>query len=165
LGTKALYYVWTIVVPLLVLDVPWWQFLIGYVAMHLTAGLTLGVVFQLAHSVEGPAFPLPDDRGVMEQAWAVHEMETTSNFGRGNRLLCWYVGGLNFQIEHHLFPKVCSIHYPAISGVVREVAAKHGITYNEHATFRAAVRSHYAMLKRLGAEPRATRPLSKATAT
>jgi linoleoyl-CoA desaturase len=155
---KIVYYTWSIVVPLLVLDVAWWQFAIGYVAMHLTAGLILGVVFQLAHSVEGPAFPLPDERGVMEHAWAVHEMETTSNFGRHNALLNWYVGGLNFQIEHHLFPKVCSIHYPAISDIVREVAAKHGIRYNEHRTLREAVRSHYRMLKRLGQPPESSAP-------
>ncbi|HYG69174.1 MAG TPA: fatty acid desaturase, partial [Anaeromyxobacteraceae bacterium] len=106
----------------------------------------------LAHSVEGPEFPVPDENGVMEHAWAVHEMETTSNFGRHNRLLCWYVGGLNFQIEHHLFPKVCSIHYPEISDIVREVAAKHGIVYNQHETFREAVASHYRMLVKLGRE-------------
>jgi linoleoyl-CoA desaturase len=150
-GTKALYYGWSIVVPLLVLDIRWWQFVIGYVAMHLTAGLILGVVFQLAHSVEGPAFPLPDEQGRMEHAWAVHEMETTSNFGRRNRLLNWYVGGLNFQIEHHLFPKVCSVHYPAISEIVQRTAAEYGIAYNEHATFREAVRSHYRTLRWLGA--------------
>ncbi|HEU4697584.1 MAG TPA: acyl-CoA desaturase [Gemmatimonadales bacterium] len=155
LGSKALYYGWSIVIPLLVLDVAWWQFVIGYVAMHLTAGLLLGIVFQLAHSVEGPAFPSPDERGAMEHAWAVHEMETTSDFGRHNRLLNWYVGGLNFQIEHHLFPKVCSIHYPALSAIVEATAREHGIVYHEHATFRAAVRSHYRMLRRLGRPPEA----------
>jgi len=153
LGTKALYYTWTIVIPLLVLDIPWWQFVIGFVAMHLVAGIILGVVFQLAHSVEGPEFPLPDEHGVMEHAWAVHEMETTSDFARSNRLLCWYVGGLNFQIEHHLFPKICSIHYPAISPIVEEVARKHGIVYNHHRTLREAVKSHWRMLYDLGRKP------------
>jgi linoleoyl-CoA desaturase len=150
---KLFYYTWSIVIPLLVLDVPWWQFLIGYVAMHLTAGAILGIVFQLAHVVEDTEHPVAGPEGEMESAWAVHQMRTTSNFARGNRLLSWYVGGLNHQVEHHLFPRVCSIHYPAISGIVREVALKHGVPYHEHPTLRDAIRSHREMLRRLGREP------------
>ena len=147
---KLFYYGYSIVVPLLVLDIAWWQFVIGYAAMHLTAGTILGVVFQLAHVVEGPEhFETPSD-SVMEDSWLVHEMKTTADFGRGNRLLCWYVGGLNFQIEHHLFPRTCSIHYPDISGIVEEVAAKHGIPYHSHPTLRASMASHLRMLRTLG---------------
>jgi linoleoyl-CoA desaturase len=146
--TKAAYAGWTIVLPLLVLDVTWWQFLIGYLAMHLTAGLILGVVFQLAHVVEGPEHPVPDAAGQMDDAWWVHQMETTSNFATGNRLLTWYVGGLNYQVEHHLFPRVCSVHYPAIRPLVQETAKKHGVPYLEQPTLWAAIRSHYLTLKR-----------------
>lgn len=149
---KLFYYTWTILIPLLVLKLAWWQFLIGYVAMHLTAGTILGVVFQLAHVVEDTKHPLADDTGHMERAWAIHQMATTSNFARRSRWLSWYVGGLNYQVEHHLFPKVCSIHYPAISGIVHEVATKHGVPYHEQPTLFAAIRSHRAMLKRLGRE-------------
>ncbi len=149
---KLFYYAWTIVIPVLILKIAWWQFLIGYVAMHLTAGTILGVVFQLAHVVEDTQHPLADGAGHMERPWAVHQMATTSNFARGSRWLSWYVGGLNFQVEHHLFPKICSIHYPAISGIVYEVAAKHGVPYHEHPSLWAAIRSHRAMLKRLGRE-------------
>lgn len=156
LAWKLFYYGWAIVLPLLVLKIAWWQVLIGYVAMQLTAGLILGVVFQLAHVVEGTEHPVADPEGEMEHTWAVHQMETTSNFARANRWLSWYVGGLNFQVEHHLFPKVCSIHYPALSGIVREVAARHGIRYNEHPTLRAAIRSHRETLKRLGRAPTAS---------
>jgi linoleoyl-CoA desaturase len=150
LVTKAFVLFYSLVVPLLVLPLPWWQVLVGFLAMHLTAGIILGVIFQLAHVVEGPDFPLPDGGGVMEHAWILHEMHTTANFAASNRLLSWYIGGLNYQIEHHLFPQVCSIHYPALSPIVREVAEKHGVPYHYHPTLRAAVGSHYAMLKRLG---------------
>jgi linoleoyl-CoA desaturase len=162
--TKILYYTWSIVVPLLVLDLPWWQFAIGYVVMHLTAGLILGVVFQLAHVVEGTEYPVPDDAGRMEHQWLLHEMETTSNFARHNPLLTWYVGGLNYQVEHHLFPKVCSVHYPAIGPIVERVAARYGIPYHQQPTLMAAIRSHYRMLKRLGrdAEAAATQPVAGA---
>ena len=150
IGSKIFYVLWAIVVPLLVLDVTWWQFLIGLLVMHLTAGAILGVVFQLAHVVEGPDYPLPDATGAMDNAWMIHEMKTTANFGRDNRLLSWYVGGLNYQVEHHLFPRVCSVHYPAISPIVEEVAKECGVPYYAQPTFMSAVRSHLRMLRTLG---------------
>lgn len=163
IGMKALYYGYTIVVPLLVLDIALWQFAVGFTVMHLTAGLILGVVFQLAHVVEGPEhFRTPDD-DLMEDSWLVHEMKTTADFGRDNRLLCWYVGGLNFQIEHHLFPRVCSIHYPAISPIVEEVARKYDIPYHSHPTLRASIASHLRMLRQLGTPPERERVQVAAT--
>jgi len=86
----------------------------------------------------------------MEDAWFVHEMKTTADFARTNKLLCWYVGGLNFQIEHHLFPSVCSIHYPAICRIVQEVAEEYGVPYNNHRTLLGAILSHWRMLKLFG---------------
>lgn len=144
---KIFYYGYMIVLPLMILDITWWQFAIGFVALHLTAGLILGVIFQLAHVVEGPMHVTAEGNDVMEDAWLVHEMKTTANFARNNKLLCWYVGGLNFQIEHHLFPKTCSIHYPAISPIVEEVAKEYGIPYHHHPTLSKAIASHYRMLK------------------
>lgn len=154
---KTIYYGWAIVVPLLVLNVPWWQFVIGFAVMHLTAGFILGVIFQLAHVVEGTEFPVPDEAGRIEEAWLVHEMATTANFARRNRLLSWYVGGLNYQIEHHLFPRVCSVHYPAISPIVKECAEKYGMPYIDQPTLFSAVHSHQRMLRKLGAEAWAAR--------
>ena len=148
--SKLLYYGWAIVIPLLVIELPWWQILLGFAVVHLTAGLILGVIFQLAHVVEGTEYPVPDDAGRIEEAWLVHEMETTANFARRNRLLSWYVGGLNYQIEHHLFPRVCSVHYPALAPIVQEVALKHGMPYIDQPTLFSAIRSHYRMLKKLG---------------
>ena len=150
--TKLMVYAWMIVLPLLVLDITWWQFLIGFTAMHLTAGTLMGVVFQLAHVVEGPDYPLPDDQGRMDNAWIIHEMETTADFAHGNRALSWFIGGLNYQIEHHLFPQVCSVHYPAISRIVRSTAEEYGVPYHYHPTLRAAIGSHYRMLRTLGRE-------------
>jgi linoleoyl-CoA desaturase len=147
---KVFCYLYMIVLPLMFLPIKPWQFLIGFLAMHLTAGVILGVVFQLAHVVEGPEHFVPPDEEMMEDSWLVHEMKTTSDFGRGNALLNYYVGGLNFQVEHHLFPRVCSIHYPRISPIVEEVARKHGIPYHSHKTFMDAVHSHWHMLRVLG---------------
>ena len=142
----------TLVAFLVLTNVAWWQFLIGFAALHLVAGFILGVVFQLAHVVEGTEYPAPDGEGRMEHQWLLHEMETTSNFARNNSALTWYVGGLNYQVEHHLFPKVCSAHYPALSRIVEVVAKRHGVPYHDQPTLMAAVGSHYRMLKRHGAE-------------
>jgi len=149
IASKLFCYFYTIVLPLLILDITWWQFLIGFLAMHVTAGTILGVIFQLAHVVEGPEYPAPDASGKMDQSWIIHEMCTTANFAKRNVPLSWYIGGLNYQIEHHLFPQVCSVHYPAISEIVRATAEENGVPYHYNPTLWAAIKSHYRMLKQL----------------
>ncbi len=148
--TKILYYTYTIVLPLMLLDITFIQWLIGFMSLHMVAGIILGVIFQLAHVVEQTDHPLPDENAHIDNHWLIHEMETTANFARDNKLLCWYVGGLNFQIEHHLFPKVCSIHYPAISHIVEATAKEYGVPYHMNDTFLGAVASHYRVLKKHG---------------
>ncbi|KQS91853.1 acyl-CoA desaturase [Chryseobacterium sp. Leaf394] len=147
---KALYYFLFIILPLLVLDVSWWQFLIGFLLLHIAEGLTMGLVFQLAHVVEGTDFPLPNEKGQMEEAWAEHQMRTTANFATDNKLAAFFLGGLNRQIEHHLFPKVCHIHYGDISEIVKETALEFNLPYNENKSFGSALRSHFVTLKRFG---------------
>ncbi|HEX6012013.1 MAG TPA: acyl-CoA desaturase [Geminicoccaceae bacterium] len=148
---KASYYFMMIGLPLLVLEIAWWQFLVGFLTLHLSAGLILGVVFQLAHVVEPTGHLRKEEAGPFTRAsWMVHQMRTTSNFAPGNRLLSWYVGGLNHQIEHHLFPRVCHVHYGALSPIVEAAAARHGVPYHRHATLWQAVRSHHRVLKAYG---------------
>jgi linoleoyl-CoA desaturase len=115
-------------------------------------GLTLATIFQLAHCVEEATFrqPAPGSKRI-ESEWSAHQVESSVDFARGNRLITWYLGGLNFQIEHHLFPKICHVHYPAISGIVERTCAEHGISHRSHRTMRAALRSHVRLLKHLGA--------------
>ncbi|KEQ28244.1 fatty acid desaturase [Pedobacter antarcticus 4BY] len=149
---KALYYFLFIVLPLLVLDVSWWQFVIGFLVLHITEGLTMGLVFQLAHVVEGTSFPLPNDSNCMEEAWAEHQMRTTANFATQNKVAAFFLGGLNRQIEHHLFPKVCHIHYGEISLIVKQTALEFNLPYIENKTFFSALRSHFVTLRRFGKE-------------
>lgn len=149
---KGLYYTIFIVLPLIVLDITWWQFLIGFLAMHFAEGLVLGLVFQLAHVVEGTDFPYVNEKGNIEEAWAVHQMRTTANFARKSFWATWLCGGLNMQVEHHLFPKVCHIHYPKISDIVKKTADEFNVPYIENHTFAGALRSHYKMLKKFGIE-------------
>jgi linoleoyl-CoA desaturase len=117
-------------------------------------GLILVLVFQLAHSVEEAAHPaLAPGTRTVPSAWAVHQVETTVDFARENRLLGWYVGGLNFQIEHHLFPRVCHVHYPRIAPIVQAVCAEFGIRYTASKSFFGAVSSHGRWLRRMGRPP------------
>ena len=148
--SKALYYLTMIVLPLVVLDITWWQFLIGFLTLHLTAGLILGVVFQLAHVVEPTEHLREHEAKSLKRAWTLYQMRTTSNFARGNRLLSWYVGGLNFQIEHHLFPRICHVHYRNLSPIVERLAAEHGVPYHDQPSLWDAIGSHYRLLKRFG---------------
>ncbi|NGP89737.1 acyl-CoA desaturase [Aliifodinibius halophilus] len=148
--TKIMYYGYMLVLPYLLLPITWWQLAIGFLIFQFTSGIILGVIFQLAHVVEETEHPTENEDGNIENAWMVHQLETTSNFAHDNHLLCWYIGGLNYQIEHHLFPKVCSIHYPEISHIVREVAEKYDVPYNYHESLGIAIKSHYQTLKKFG---------------
>ena len=147
---KIIYYSIFIVAPLVLMDITWWQFLIGYLAMNLAEGLVLGLVFQLAHVVEDVKITYPNEENNIEEAWAVHQMITTANFASKSKLAAFLCGGLNQQVEHHLFPKICHIHYPKISDIVKRTAAEFNLPYNENKSFFSALRSHYFFLKKLG---------------
>lgn len=147
---KCIYYFLFIVLPLLVMDLTWWQFLIGFLAMNMAEGLVLGLVFQLAHVVEDTEIRYADENNNMEDAWAVHQLKTTANFAPKSRLASFLCGGLNLQVEHHLFPRICHIHYRKISDIVKKTAAEFNLPYNINPSFAVALRSHYLFLKRLG---------------
>ncbi len=150
---KVAYFFVMLAVPTLFFNIPFLEVLLGFLLMHFVAGIILTVVFQLAHTVEGTSHPRPGENGIIENDWAIHQLNTTVNFSRNNKLLSWYVGGLNYQIEHHLFPRVCHVHYPAIAGIVRQTAAEFDIPYLENDTFAQAIRSHIATLHRFGRLP------------
>lgn len=150
---KLVYFFAFLVVPTLFFGIPFLQVLTGFFVMHFLAGLILTVVFQLAHSLEGTSHPVPDNKGIIENDWAIHQMNTTMNFSRNNKLLSWYVGGLNFQVEHHLFPRISHIHYPAISGIVKSTAEEFGVPYLQHRSFGEAFKAHIVFLRKLGKLP------------
>ncbi|MCE7059735.1 acyl-CoA desaturase [Dyadobacter sp. CY343] len=147
---KLIYFSIFLLIPTLIFHIPFPQILAGFLLMHFTAGLVLTVIFQLAHSVEGTQHPLPNENGVIEKDWAIHQLETTVNFSPRNKWLSWYIGGLNFQIEHHLFPKVCHVHYPGLAPIVKQTASEFGLNYMENKSFFTAVKSHIISLKRFG---------------
>lgn len=136
--------------PLLLLSAPWWQVLLGFVFMHFAGGTTISLVFQLAHLVEGVEFPEAGSEGKIEQKWAEHELRTTSDFATESAFWSYWLGGLNFQVVHHLFPYVSHVHYPALSPILRKTANEFGVPYHAQPSFFGAVKSHIRTLKRLG---------------
>ena len=139
--------------PLAVLNLPVGEHIVGYLLMQFTAGIVLTTIFQLAHTVEETNHPLPNENNIIENNWIVHQMNTTVNFSRKNKFISWYIGGLNFQVEHHIFPTICHVHYPEISEIVKSTAHEFGIPYLENQTFLDALKSHIKTLKRFGQLP------------
>ncbi|HEY8660938.1 MAG TPA: acyl-CoA desaturase [Hanamia sp.] len=147
---KAVYYTLFLVIPLILINATWWQILLGFFVLHFCEGITMAVIFMLAHVVEETNFPLPNEKGNIDNSWAVHQLYTTADFGRENHLLNFLCGGLNFQIEHHLYPRICHVHYKQISNIVKKTAEEYNLRYNANPSFAGAIRSHIRLLKRLG---------------
>lgn len=146
---KLFFIAFYIVLPILLVGWKWW--LVGFIISQFTLGLTLAIVFQLAHVVEHAEF---DAAGVdpvkIENEWAIHQVKTTANFAFSNKLVTWFVGGLNYQIEHHLFPRISHIHYPAISKIVKETCEKFDLNYIYFPTTRSAIASHVRFMYNMG---------------
>ncbi len=147
---KLWYLALTLVLPMIVVDLPWWQILIGFGSMHFLSGIMLSFIFQLAHVIEETEFVQPDENLTIENNWAIHQLQTTANFAKKSKLLSWYVGGLNYQVEHHLFPNICHVHYKEISKVIKATAEEYGVPYYEHRTLFGAIKSHFTLLNQLG---------------
>jgi linoleoyl-CoA desaturase len=148
-GGKLFFIAFYIVLPIILIGWKWW--LIGFIVSQFTLGLTLAIVFQLAHVVEHAEF---DAAGVdpvkIENEWAIHQIKTTANFAFSNKLITWFVGGLNYQIEHHLFPRISHVHYPAISKIVKEICEKFDLNYIYFPSTRAAIASHVRFMHTMG---------------
>lgn len=148
-ATKLFYAAAYIALPIYV-----WGFgsaLIGFMVYHFLLGTTLSVVFQLAHVVEDTEFTDKHfENNEITDEWAIHQLKTTANFATKNAFVTWYTGGLNYQVEHHLFPKISHVHYPAISAIVKEVCKEKDIAYQEYPSFTQALISHLRHLKTMG---------------
>lgn len=151
-SSKAAYYFAFIFLPMIVMPGPWWYVIIGFIAMHLVAGFTLAVTFQLGHLVEGTGFHSLKDNLTVPENWNVHQLRSSANFATDKIWPTWVFGGLNFQIEHHLFPKICHVHYKNLAPIVEKTAEEYGLPYNNYDTFLSALRSHLRYLKTTGAQ-------------
>lgn len=146
---KALFATIFMVIPMI--QFGFWSWLAGFLVMTTISGLVLSIVFQLAHTVLDTSFPLADElTGKMEDEWAIHQLKTTANFATRSKVVSWFVGGLNFQVEHHLFPRISHIHYPAINKIVKEACDDFKVPYIEYRTLTKAIASHVLYLRNVG---------------
>jgi linoleoyl-CoA desaturase len=115
----------------------------------------MSLIFQLPHCVTEAEFPLPDKTtGKMVDPAAVHLTKVTLDFSRKNKILTWTLGGLNNHLEHHLFPVICHVHYPALAKIVEQTCIDFGIEYKEHRTFNEGIVSHFRWLREMGTKPK-----------
>jgi len=147
---KLVYYSYALVLPLIMVPLASWIIILAFVTMHFITGVMVSVVFQTAHVMPKTDFPLPDNDGLIANNWTIHQLVTTSNFAPKSKFLYWMIGGLNYQVEHHLFPNICHIHYKRISSIVEKTAKEFGIPYLSKKTFIAAIVDHTKMLYQLG---------------
>jgi linoleoyl-CoA desaturase len=148
--TKIFYFPLILGLPMMFSVLPWYGVIIGFVIMHFIAGIILSAIFQPAHVVPTSTYPMPDNSGVVDADWAVSQLYNTANFAPKAKLFSWYVGGLNFQVEHHLFPTISHVHYKKLSEIVRKTAQEYHLPYHSYKTFLGAIKEHTKMLKALG---------------
>lgn len=147
---KIIYYSYALVMPILMTSFPVWMVVVAFLTMHFVTGLSISLVFQTAHVMPNTQFPLQNNDNTIENDRFIHQMETTSNFSPKSRFFSWFIGGLNHQIEHHLFPNICHIHYRKISKIIKQTSEEYNIPYLYKKTFVGAIWSHLKMLHYLG---------------
>jgi len=147
---KIVYTLVFILLPFLLSPANWYVTLLGYLTMQFIAGFILGIIFQPAHVVPSSNYPMPDNSGNIQADWAVSQLYNTSNFAPKARLFSWYVGGLNYQVEHHLFPSICHVHYRKIADIVKTTAEEYNLPYHSYRSFLGALKDHSKMLYALG---------------
>ncbi len=148
--SRVIYLSVFVVLPLLITSQAWWVTILGFFIMHFTCGLILALIFQPAHVINDTEFFVPNEDASVENNWAIHQMKTTSNFANKSVLFSWYVGGLNYQVEHHLFPNISHVHYHKIAKIVKETANEYQVPYHHDKTWFAALRNHFSMINKLG---------------
>ena len=148
--SKILYYTFLLIIPLIVIPIGWYWIAAGFLAMHLVGGLILSTIFQTAHVVPTSEYPLPDETGHTKNNWTIHQLLTTADYSPRNKVFSWLIGGLNYQIEHHLFPNVSHVHYKKLASIVKTTAGKYNLPYHVQGSFLRAVSNHAVMLKSLG---------------
>ncbi|MFY0653691.1 MAG: acyl-CoA desaturase [Cyclobacteriaceae bacterium] len=161
LGSKLFYYAYIIGIPLMFTSYSGLEIFLGFLLLHVCSGLALAVIFQPSHLMEEVIYPTPDDKGKMQYSRFVHQLYTSVNFANENRFVTWYGGALNFQVEHHLYPQICHVHYPAIAKLVKQTTKEFNIPYYSKKGFWEAIREHNKMLKWLG-KPESNYNLAKA---
>jgi linoleoyl-CoA desaturase len=150
LSWKVAYYIFTLGIPIAFSPFGVGEILLAFLVLHFVTGLSISLVFQTAHIMPEMVFPVSDEHGMVEGERMIHQLVTTCNYSPNSRVFSWMIGGLNYQVEHHLFPDICHVHYRNISTIVQQTAAEYQLPYYSKKTFLDALKAHFQMLKHLG---------------
>ena len=153
---KLFYYSYALLLPMIMVPLPWWVILLAFISMHVVTGLLVSIIFQIAHIMPVNEFPLPNKQGVIDDSWYGHQFATTSNFSPNSNLIFWLIGGLNYQVEHHVLPDVCHVHYKKLTKIVSETAREFGMPYHVKRSVIHAIWDHTKMLRLLGKKQQVT---------
>lgn len=155
--SKLFYFFYMLFVPLSVLSEPAWLVLTGFFCMHIGSGVVAMFALLANHVVEDSVFIMPDENGYIPCSWGEHQLRTTDDYSPDSPFISFLFSGLNHHVAHHLFPKYCHVHYPAITRILRETAAEYGLRYRHNDLF-SALRSHFRLLKELSRNQKASTP-------
>ncbi|MEM6628542.1 MAG: acyl-CoA desaturase [Bacteroidota bacterium] len=147
--SKIFYFSLILGLPIILLPLPVWQIVCMFLLMHVVTGITLSMIFQLAHIMPCATFLEPEDPHIDENWW-VHQLNTTSNYAMNSKVIFFLFGGLNFQVEHHLFPHICHVHYPQLAKIVQQTTQEFDLPYHSEKYMGSAILLHFQMLKKLG---------------
>ena len=153
---KLFYYSYALLLPMIMVPFSWWLVVLAFISMHFVTGLLVSIIFQIAHIMPVNDFPLPNEQGVIGDSWYGHQFATTSNFSPNSNLIFWLIGGLNYQVEHHVLPDVCHVHYKKLTKIVSETAREFGMPYHVKRSVIHAICDHTKMLRLLGKKQQVT---------
>ena len=148
---KVLHVSWALILPMLLFP---WRFVIPvYLVGSWLIGTSLAATFQIAHCVDIAGFSdVTTELSGDGMVW--HQLRTTADVRQRTSLLGRFrsvvVGGLDFQIEHHLAPHIPHTAYKRMAVQLREVCANHDIAYLAHDGVVGAVKSHQRWLRVMG---------------
>jgi len=114
--------------------------------MFMVGGYYLAFFFIISHNFEG-VHMFDKSSAKSTQSFLYKQVASSSNVG--GSFLCFINGGLNYQIEHHLFPRIQHTHYPTIAPVVREFCLARNIPYRHFPTVSENLRSCVAHLAKM----------------
>jgi linoleoyl-CoA desaturase len=151
--SKIFYLTVSLILPMLILSAPLAITILGFISIHILPSITFALIFQVTHVFDGTSYPEPDNNGTIDNSYAIHVLETTADFSRKSKIGNWLMGCINIHVIHHIFPKICHVHYPALTKILIEVANEYGLEYKENKTFWLALKKHLKMLKSLSKPP------------
>eukprot|EP00818_Percolomonas_sp_WS_P001012 CAMPEP_0117437580 /NCGR_PEP_ID=MMETSP0759-20121206/1596_1 /TAXON_ID=63605 /ORGANISM="Percolomonas cosmopolitus, Strain WS" /LENGTH=530 /DNA_ID=CAMNT_0005229215 /DNA_START=29 /DNA_END=1619 /DNA_ORIENTATION=+ len=151
---KLWYVGYQFVVPRVIIGLSWSHIALVYCLCSMVGSEILVCMFQVNHVTDKAEMTHCDeDTFEVPHDWASFQIRGSTDFAPGSWFWNHFSGGLNHQIEHHLFPSMSHVHYPAIQPIVEQTCEEFGVPYRYYDTFWDALRGHFRVLWRLSCRP------------